>query len=407
MDYSQDIITTIHDLCMDTEKIKRRLCDLSLERPSSIVIPMLYGELQGRALDNIIHHLNKCTYLSNAVIALTAENEIEYKNTVNYFERLEIPHIVVWCESPSIKEVFYDLKDKGIDISNHTGKGIAIWIAAGIASLDSYAILFHDADIKNYTDKIPSRLLLPILDPELDYFFSKGYYARISESRLYGRVSRLFLFPFLNALSTKIGYKSSYINYLKSFRYPLSGEFAMSSDLALNIRVPADWGLEIGTLSEVFRNIAPKRICQVDLGIYSHRHKESRGLVNMVGDIVRTIFRTLTENEGTEITQSTLLSLQVLYRSMAQEDVMKYFTLSKFNNLKYDRHQEESMVELFAKIIYKYGEKYMFEPTSMQIPNWLRAISAMIDLRSKMVDVIPMEPKLLKDFKEAALADLH
>ena len=127
----------------------------------------------------------------------------------------------------------------------------------------------------------------------------------------------------------------------------------------------------------------------------------------MVGDIVRTIFRTLTENEGTEITQSTLLSLQVLYRSMAQEDVMKYFTLSKFNDLKYDRHQEESMVELFAKIIYKYGEKYMFEPTSMQIPNWLRAISAMIDLRSKMVDVIPMEPRLLKDFKEAALADSH
>jgi glucosyl-3-phosphoglycerate synthase len=406
MDFTQGIITTIDDLCMDKDKIRKRLEDLALERPPSIVIPMLYDELQGQALGNIVNQLNKCTYLNNAIIVLTAEDEEEYKNTVNYFNRLEIPHIVAWCESPDIQEIFIDLKDRGIDISRYTGKGMAIWIAIGIASLDSYAIIFHDADIETYTEEIPARLLLPILDPELGFFFSKGYYARISESRLYGRVCRLFLSPFLDALAMKTEYKSSFIRYLKAFRYPLSGEFAMTSDLALNIRIPADWGLELGVLAEVFKNSALERICQVDLGLYSHRHKEPQGLVNMVGDMMKTIFRTLIENDGVEISASTLISLRILYRSIAQDDIMKYFTLSKINDLKYDRHEELSMVELFAKILYEQGEGYLREPVSTQIPNWLRTISAMQGFRGKMLEVIPTEPKLQKRLMEAALADL-
>ena len=33
----------------------------------------------------------------------------------------------------------------------------------------------------------------------------------------------------------------------------------------MNLRIPCDWGLEIGLLSEVYRNVRTSKIAQVDL----------------------------------------------------------------------------------------------------------------------------------------------
>ena len=41
-------------------------------------------------------------------------------------------------------------------------------------------------------------------------------------------------------------------------RYPLAGEMALDVDLARRVHIPYDWALEIGMLSEVFRNCAPR-----------------------------------------------------------------------------------------------------------------------------------------------------
>jgi glucosyl-3-phosphoglycerate synthase len=30
-------------------------------------------------------------------------------------------------------------------------------------------------------------------------------------------------------------------------------------------RIPGDWGLEVGTLAEIYRNVVPGRVCQADL----------------------------------------------------------------------------------------------------------------------------------------------
>ena len=412
MDFSQDLITTVQDLgSIDRKKVNRRLEDLAMERPATTVIPMLYSELQSGLLVNIVEQLNTCNYISSVVIALTAKDETEYKETVDFFKRLTIPHIVVWCESPNIQEVFYSLEDKGIDVSGYTGKGKAVWTAIGVASLESYAVLLHDADIESYTADIPARLLLPILDPEMDFFFTKGYYARISDSKMYGRITRLFVYPFIDALSTVTDDRSAYLTYLRAFKYPLSGEFAMTTDLAMNIRIPTDWGLEIGVLSEIFRNSALKRICQVDLGIYSHRHRElgddtTQGLLKTVFDIVKTTMRTLTENDGVQITEASLLSIQVLYRKMAQDDIRKYNAVSIANDLEYHRYEEESLVESFANVIQECGTEYLKDPTAEQIPDWLRMISAMSDLRGKMIEAIPMKERLQEKLMDAALMDL-
>jgi glucosyl-3-phosphoglycerate synthase len=46
----------------------------------------------------------------------------------------------------------------------------------------------------------------------------------------------------------------------------LAGELAITRELALNVRIPNNWGLEIEFLAELYRNLSQKRIAQVDLG---------------------------------------------------------------------------------------------------------------------------------------------
>jgi len=93
----------------------------------------------------------------------------------------------------------------------------------------------------------------------MDYEFCKGYYPRVTD-RLYGRVTRLFISPIIRALKKIVGHMP-FLVYLDSFRYPLAGEFSMKADLARINRIPADWGLEVGSLAEVFRNVSMKKIC--------------------------------------------------------------------------------------------------------------------------------------------------
>ena len=84
----------------------------------------------------------------------------------------------------------------------------------------------------------------------------------------------LFVLPLIRSLLQLIGPHPTLL-FLESFRYPLAGEFAMVTDLGWIIRVPGDWGLEVGILAEVHRNCANRRVCQVDLvDSYEHRHQD-------------------------------------------------------------------------------------------------------------------------------------
>ena len=112
----------------------------------------------------------------------------------------------------------------------------------------------------------------PIASPNMDYEFCKGYYARVTD-RMHGRVTRLFVTPLIRSLVKLYG-SLPLLVYLDSFRYPLAGEFSMIADLARINRIPGDWGLEVETLAEIYRNCSSKRICQVELcETYEHKHQ--------------------------------------------------------------------------------------------------------------------------------------
>ena len=119
-----------------------------------------------------------------------------------------------------------------------------------IAKREAKIITLHDCDIKTYSREILARLCHPIANPYVDFAFCKGYYARVTD-RIHGRATRLYVTPLLRSLKTIVGHLPV-LDFLDSFRYPLSGEFAMSTTVAGLNRIPGDWGLEIGVLAESF-----------------------------------------------------------------------------------------------------------------------------------------------------------
>ena len=394
MDIRQDEITTLHELCINKEMLIKSVTDASQDRPVSVIMPMLYKEIKSEALGNILNGLNKCTYLKEVVIPLAAKNDKEFQHVKRFFSNLKIPHLIMWCNGPKVEKLLNELKGDGLNLLKYYGKGRDVWLAMGIASIKSYAFALHDADVLNYNEMIPAKLLYPIVEPELDFKFNKGYYARVNLAKkiIYGRVFRLFLHPLLRAFIDNFDFESDFVRFLRSFRYPISGEFALTSDLARDVDLPGDWGLEIGIMAEMYRNVARKNICQTDLGFYDHKHQTvgttEKGLMRMTSDILKTLLRVLIEESHIEISREKLISLRVLYIRHARDSIRKYHADAHFNDLKYDRHFEEGMVEKFSQQIMNAGTSYMRKPVGTRIPDWLRTLSARRKIREQLLDVV-------------------
>ena len=183
------------------------------------------------------------------------------------------------------------------------GKGKNVWSCIGylLACQDSSVVAIHDCDITTYSKRHAGTAGLsggqprpfPVSDGER--ILSRAP----TGSKLNGRVSRLLVSPILIALKRTIGDRD-YIDFLRSFRYPLSGEFAMRVSTLADLRIPSDWGLEIGVLSEGWRNLAPKSVCQVEIAdSYDHKHQPlseedaNAGLSRMSVDICKALYRKL------------------------------------------------------------------------------------------------------------------
>jgi glucosyl-3-phosphoglycerate synthase len=388
LDFDQKKVAKIHDFCMDFESMSARLRSLNAKYPSGLIIPIIESDLKSPALTKMVEEFSKCDYLKKVYIALSAEDQAVHEEASRIARKSKIPCDVVWCNKPEVIAALEQLRRKGLDVTSLRGKGKDLWIAMGIASLELYAFVVHDADITYYSSMLPTKMLYPVIEPELDFFFAKGYYARVNieNKKMFGRIYRLFFNPLLEALQDKISKHSKFIAYLQSFSYALSGEFAIYSNLATHLRIPSDWGFEVGMLAELYKSDSLERFCEVDLGFYEHKHKEviADGLLRTAEDSFITLLRTLTETDGIEVSEPFLRSLQVMYRRVAQEKIRQYHADAICNSLDFDRHKEESSVDSLSEVIVSAGMKFLANPAKSQLPDWLRTISAMSDVREKL-----------------------
>jgi glucosyl-3-phosphoglycerate synthase len=378
----------------DPEEMERRIEELAARFPVTLVIPMVPAEMNRPALKQILDELCKVRWVDTLLVSLNRATVEDYRRALEYFDRYPGRKIVLWSESPAVTAFVADMAAAGL-YTGEPGKGRACWLAIGLILAEDRAsyIAFQDADVINYTRWMLGRLVLPALEPTVDFDFVKAYYARVSD-RLHGRVTRLLLTPLLGAFTRLIG-QDPYIGYLASFRYALSGEFTIKRDLAEKMRLPCDWGLEIVTLFEALRHRAPGRLCQVEIAErYDHKHQDlsgqdpTQGLNRMARDVIKHLLRTLAA-AGVNLSPGLLMSLLAAYQRHAEDGVSDSYAVSVVNHLNYDRHSEEQSVHVFTEALRASIDEFLTDPLGPPlVPNWTRVWAGVPDASARLLAAV-------------------
>jgi glucosyl-3-phosphoglycerate synthase len=396
------VITTLHNLThRPVGELEAELRAFARRRPMSLILPSLYSELTGPALPRIIQELAQVEYLAEIVVGLDQADEAQYRHARDFFSALPQRVHILWNDGPRLRALDAELTECDLAPRN-PGKGRNVWYCIGfvLALGRSQCIGLHDCDIITYDRQLLARLFYPVANPASDLRFCKGYYARVSDAgRLSGRVTRLFVTPLLRALRVILG-SNDYIEFLDSFRYPLAGEFAMRTDVASQIRIPDDWGLEVGVLSEVYRNLSKRQICQVDIADnYDHKHQElsvqdrGAGLARMSQEIAKAIYRKLA-TEGVVLSDGFFRTLKATYFRSALDMLVQYGHDAAINGLKMDCHAEELAIESFAQSVILAGETFLANPLEVPfIPNWNRVTAAIPDFPGRLVTAVATDSR--------------
>ncbi len=401
-EFSQNgIVSTLHDFgTKSTKEIEGELLKFSSERKMELILPCLFSEIEGDALPNIVTEIKKTNYLNHIIIGLDKANEDQARKAWTFFEQLETPFTILWNDGPNLKKLDKELKKKDLAPSEK-GKGRNVWYCIGmsIARDTARSVALHDCDIKTYDRRMLAKLFYPVVNPLFNFEFCKGYYPRVADGKMNGRVARLLVFPLLTALEKTIG-KSDYLDFMKSFKYPLAGEFSFRRNVLPELRISSDWGIEIGILSEMQRSYSPQNICQVDLAeTYDHKHQklsiddETKGLSRMSIDIIKTFIKKLA-TQGHSFSRENFRSLKATYYRSALDLIDIYRSDAQMNGLKFDSHIEEKAVELFAINIMKAGEAFYLNPMDTPfIPTWSRVKSAIPDFLDRLQDAVNEDNK--------------
>ncbi len=393
-------IATFHRLKhRDINELEEELLEATRHRPISLVLPYIPVELEGAGLPKIVEELRNVRYLKNIVVGMGNSNAEEFRQAKEFFSVLPQKPKLIWCTGPTIENLYSLLADKGINVGGD-GKGRSAWTSYGyiLALENSQVIALHDCDVATYDRDLLARLCYPVAHPNIGFGFCKGYYSRVTD-QMHGRVTRIFVTPLIRALKEVLG-SNQFLEYLDSFRYILAGEFSMDVDLAHLIRIPGDWGLEVGVLAEIHRNCALRRICQVDLSDnYEHKHQPmsledpNKGLLKMGTDIAKSIFRTMA-SMGYTLSNEFFLTLRSSYLRIAQDFIARYEYDSEMNGLQYDRHKEGTAAEAFVTCIISAGQQFLETPVEVPyIPNWNRVVSAIPNIFELLINAVEEDNK--------------
>jgi len=361
--YQHARVPTLHHLAhADSAEREHEMLSWAADKPVALLLPALYAECERPALPRILEEVSQAGHISEVILSMNGMDAAEHERALVFFRqnlRGKTTH-VLWNDGPQLAHAYQRMDEAGL-AGPHAGKGSNIWM--GIAYLQARGfggiVVSHDTDILNYSRDLLWRLCYPLLHPQMGYRFAKGYYSRVSD-RLYGRVTRLLIFPLVQACRDVLGSKPL-IEHLDSFRYPLSGEFAADMDALKGFSLPGGWGLEISILCEAFRQLPEAQQCQVDLGFhFEHRHRtlthdeigvNEPGLISAAADVARClVYQVLREAEPSSA-ENLLRLIIARYRPRAAEWLQRYEHVALLNGLRHDHAEETAAVTAFAQAL--------------------------------------------------------
>jgi len=314
-------------------RLEAELGAFAKQRPIALVLPCHAADLERPAFAAIWRELESSTFLHDVVLSVNGLTAAQFS------ER----------HGATVREAVGTARVTRLFNPDAGGKGGNVAAAfAHLAQAGECAVFAtQDCDVASFRRADLARLCTAVAHPQLGYRFAKMYYSRVTD-RLYGRVSRLFLAPLLHAVVRVAGHVPL-VDFLLSFRYPLAGEVALTRELAATLPASSGWGLEIGQLCEVFRQVDPREVCQVDGGTgYDHKHQSAAtALTAMAGEIARELLRQLAA-EGLGTDRSFPPALARAYRIEAAHALRRSASLALINGLPFDEAAEAEIVAGFA-----------------------------------------------------------
>jgi glucosyl-3-phosphoglycerate synthase len=347
-----------------------RLPALSRECPVSLILPCHAPDLERPALRHICEQLAGARWLERVLLPV---NDLPLADLPALWRRLSplIPGkvTVFSTDEPALRSLLGGASGRQAGLLP-PGKGLNVWAALGIlhAARVPGVYALQDADVLSFQRSTLARLCLSVAEPTLGFDFAKMYYSRVTD-RLYGRVSRLFFAPLLLSLIHVAGHHPL-LDFLQSFRYPLSGECAFRASLASSLPVWEGWSLEVGMLTEVFRRLEPERVCQVDGGTgYDHKHQPAQtGLHPMCLQIAETLLHQLA-TEGCRVDASFRQTLQRAQTRHALEAARRSAALAFLNAIPCNLEEEREAAQGFASTL-RAGEPDHASRNPAPLPSW-------------------------------------
>ncbi len=384
-DFAQTgLICTLQQLAPNpAPHLEAELLELALHRPIGLVLPCHAAELDQPALLHIREELRAANWLHDIVVSFNGLDSGGWQHAQRFFGGMPQRLHLLWNDGPQLGPLLTQVQGSAAH-----GKGLNLWAGIGaVLSMHPNAILLtQDCDVLSFRRENLARLAYAAAHPELGFSFAKMYYSRATD-RLYGRVTRLFLAPLLQAVVRVAGHHPL-LDFLRSFRYLLAGEIAIGSDLAAALPIDSSWGVEIGMLARVFRQVDPRTVAQVDGGSgYEHRHhpaEEGGSLARMAREISQTLLAAL-QREGCGGTDFTWEAVGEAYLKEGHQAVQRSSALARINGLPHDADAEIRLVELFATELLGSAVPYSaplpsWDALRVQNPDWVAAFARELTL---------------------------
>jgi len=265
------------------------------------------------------------------------------------------------------------------------GKGAGLWLSVPITGGD--ILCFVDSDILNFKKEFVTALCHPIVYSwnlrEAAIKFVKAYYMRLTktpsissdEAILGGRVCRLFATPLIQSVTNSLDLYAP----LRTIKYPLAGEFALSRDTIEKLDLTSEYSVEMYLLFQLLDLIGRTSMAQVNLQVFNHIGQDFPKLKNLAHQVGTCILERIIDKRKKPLTNGEKKQILQLYQENANQMIKKSKELiSKLEEstelegpkkLIYSKEEDENHFQCFRHVLENILSKKVRQKIIM-LPSW-------------------------------------
>ncbi|HEC97886.1 MAG TPA: glycosyl transferase, partial [Nitrospirae bacterium] len=110
--YQTGVISTFHKLgVLNLDKLEAELIWHSQDRPIALVLPSLFSEIEGEALNLIIKELKEVRYIAEVVVTLGPCSREEFQQARDFFSVLPQKTTLIWNNGEKVSDVYRDIEE--------------------------------------------------------------------------------------------------------------------------------------------------------------------------------------------------------------------------------------------------------------------------------------------------------